>query len=85
VELSTKSRNLIQASPVLNGAEQIRTAIEIDAIINARVTPGHQVKITSDLNPNLNGFYKVHEVDFDGDSGDASWNMRIKCLTVGNI
>jgi hypothetical protein len=83
VEISSKQRNLIKAVPVLNGPEQIQTALEIQAILNPRVTPGHKVKLTSDLNPRLNGFYKVHEVDFDGDTGDQSWNMTIRSITFG--
>lgn len=85
VELSTKQRNLIQAAPVLNGPQQIQTGVEIDGIINPRATPGHQVRLLSDLNPKLNQFYKIHEVDFNGDTGDQSWLMKIRCLTFGGF
>ena len=85
VELSTRARNLIKATPVLNGPFQIQTAVEIEAIINPVVTPGHQIVLNSDINPKLNGAYKVHEVDFDGDTFDNSWNMRIRSLTFGAV
>lgn len=81
LELSTRQRNLIKAVPVLNGPEQVQVALEVSAILNPRITPGHQIKLTSDLNPKLNGFYKVHEVDFDGDTGDQNWNMTIRTIT----
>lgn len=83
VNVSTKARNLIKAVPVLNGPLQIQTAVEINAILNAKATPGHKVRLESDINPKLNGIYKIHEVDFDGDTGDSNWNMSIRCLTFG--
>lgn len=81
-EISTKNRNLIKAVPILSGPMQIESGVEITAILDSRISPGNQVKVTSDVNPSLNGVYKVHEVDFEGDTHDQAWTMKIRSFKI---
>lgn len=79
-EISFENRNLISASPITQDAADIRfqTGVEIVAILDARVSPGDSIDLTSSSNPQVNGRYKVHAVQFDGDTGDVSWTMTIQ-------
>lgn len=81
-EISTRSRNLIRAVPILSGPMQIESGVEITAVMDSRVSPGNQVKLESAVNPNLNGIYKIHEVDFEGDTMDNNWIMKIRSFKI---
>ena len=70
--------NLINASPLLTSPLQITTGVEIQAILNPNVKCGSSVKLTSTLNPKLNGTYKVHSVSYNGDTHTNQWVMTIQ-------
>lgn len=76
--ISYRDRNLVKASPVLNGPMQQLTGVEITAILDPRVSPGDTVQLESQNNAQLNGRYKVHEIDYDGDTYDQTWLMVIR-------
>lgn len=82
VIISGNNRNLIKATPILAGPMQIENGVEITAILDPSVRPGSRVRLESAENPNLNGTYKVHEVDFSGDSGDRTFTMTIRSFKV---
>ena len=76
--VSSQSRNLIKVAPILTGPMQINNGVEIQAILNPSLVPGDQVRLESDANPDLNGTYKIHEIDMEGDTFDKNWTMTIR-------
>lgn len=80
VRVSNQLRNLISAQPILSGPMQIESGVDIEATLDARTKPGARVQLESGVNPDLNGTYKIHNVDFSGDTHAAQWSMRIQSL-----
>lgn len=80
--ISFRDRSLVSAVPLLNGPLQQETGVEIVGILDPRVSPGDRVQLESQVNPQLNGFHKVHEVDFNGDTYDRSWLMTIRSYKI---
>ncbi len=80
--VSFRNRTLIQATPLLAGPMQIENGVEIVAILNPRVGPGDRVQLESEVNPGLNGVYKIHELDATGDTYDQSWTMTIRSYRI---
>lgn len=64
----TSSRNLISAAPLLNGPMADNVGVEIQAKFDARMKPGDQMIVQSDVNPLLDGSYKSTSVNLQFDS-----------------
>lgn len=51
--------------------------IQFTALINTKVRPGSTVKVESDLT-GINGFFKVKKVQYQGDTREGSWFMKVE-------
>lgn len=78
VEFSSKKKNLIKATPILTGPMQQVTGAKIQAILNPSILPGQQVDLQSDVEDQLNGKYKAHQIKYSGDTHDNVWAMDIE-------
>lgn len=60
--------NLMSCGPLLNGPLQAQVGVEMTAKFEARLKPGDTMVIRSEISPDLNGAYKVTQVDLSFDS-----------------
>lgn len=81
-EISAQNKNLIRATPKLDGAMQTNSGIAIDAVLDPRARPGDQVRLTSEANDQLNGLYKIHTIVFVGGTFQDEFKMRMECYKV---
>ncbi len=83
VELNGQASGLISISPVVNGPMQIETGVKIKALYMPGITVGSSVKVNSDLNPRLNGTYRINTLNISIDAYSESWTMDIDSLRYG--
>jgi hypothetical protein len=78
--ISYKTKNLHNASPIIDNELQIVKGIEIKATLDGRIIPGDQVNLVSEVNPELNGVYIVSRVTHVGDTHGLSdnWTTTIQ-------
>lgn len=85
-DISTIAGNLIHATPRIDNVLQTVTGVEIVAVLDPRIQPFDNVKLTSTVTPSLNNTYKVTNIEFVGDTHGDSWVCVIQCLfTLGQI
>jgi len=82
-KVSNEAGNLFHATPQLQDKMQLQTGIEITAFMNPKVTPGDIVQLESGFVPMYNGDYKVHTIEFNGDTSGDAWQMRIESKKFG--
>ncbi len=76
---------LQSAQPILSGPFMVRAGVEIQALMNPRLIPGELVTLESKLDPSLNNDYKIHNIDFSGETHGDSWGMVIQSFTIGGV
>jgi len=76
---------LQSAQPLLSGPFMVRAGVEIQALLNARLNPGQSVNLVSKLDPTLNGPYKIHNLDFNGETHGEAWNMSLQSFIIGGV
>ena len=76
--ISNDQRNLIKATPILTGPMQDTTGAQIQAILNPALLPGANVRLKSDVEKDLNGLFKAHNIEYQGDTHDSAWDMTIE-------
>lgn len=76
---------LQSAQPLLSGPFMVQSGVEIQALMNPRLKPGELVALSSNLDPSLNGEYKIHNVDFAGETHGESWDMSLQSFTIGGV
>lgn len=57
---------------------------EFTSLLNPKLTPGAVVQMDSE-NTALNGFYKIVESHFEGDTHETKWQVVCKCITQPNV
>lgn len=75
--LLNSSNGLRMISPRLTGPLLIQEGVDIQATYQPGVGPGKSVQIKSETNPELNGTYACHTVDYDLCPKEESWDMSI--------
>lgn len=83
VMISYKNGTLLRAEPMLVSPFSKQRGTSIRALINPNVEPGHMVKLESEINPQLNGSYKVHDLVQTGDTHSSEWEMNISSFLQG--
>lgn len=78
--ISADNNSLIKITPILNGVMQVKTGVEVTAILNPQVTPASRIDVRSNVSPDLNGIYKAHSIDYKGDTRGNIWEMVIQSL-----
>ena len=78
VEISAFNRNLYSASPIINGPGQQSIGVEIVAFLDPTLLPGDQIKLVSQVNPQLNNIYRIDDISFNGDTFSNTFEMRIR-------
>lgn len=73
------------AQPLLSGPFMVQSGVEIQALLNARLNPGQLVNLRSNLDPTLNGEYKIHNIDFTGDTHGDQWSMSMQSFIIGGV
>lgn len=73
---------LLRAEPMLASPFQMKTGASIYSIFNPFVEAGRSVKLESSVNPDLNGVYKVHTLQHDGDTHSSQWQTNIQSWIV---
>ncbi|MPW31994.1 hypothetical protein F9L16_23900 [Agarivorans sp. B2Z047] len=68
---------LLNANPILNGPEQIKTGIEMSTILDPRIIPGDVVEVNPTVDEDLSGQYKVFDMVITGDSHGSAWNTTL--------
>lgn len=81
-EISSENGFLLRAEPMLASPMQIQTGISIDSLLKTSIEPGRFVALKSIMNSNLDGDYKVHTVNHNGDSHSDNWSTRIQSWVV---
>jgi len=76
----TPEDNLISISPLLNGVIKAQVGVQIETVLNPKITPGDTVKVTSNVSPNLNGKYVIDECQIGGSTHGSDWKMSLKSL-----
>ena len=76
---------LQSAQPVFSGPFMVQSAVEIQALINPRIKPGELVNLQSNLDPDINKEYQVHNIDFSAGTHDDNWGMSIQSFTIGAV
>jgi hypothetical protein len=87
-EISRKT-GLTSARQILSGPLQVTIGAEIQAILNPKIFPNHRADLVwnegSDFPEYLANIYKVHNINFTGDSHATNWSMGLQCFTVGGF
>lgn len=85
-EVSRKT-GLQSAKQIFSGALQVKNGVEIQALMNAKIFPNHIVRLKwfegSDFPESLAGDYKVHNINFSGDSHGPDWTMNLQSFVRG--
>jgi len=80
VVLNGNDGSLISANPLLAGPLQITRGVRIKAILQPHVTVGKTVTVVNSANPGLDNDYKIHLIDFQGDTFSNDWFVDIQSL-----
>lgn len=78
VELNGTSGGLMSIAPIVSGPLQIETGVKIKALYMPGINAGNSIKVTSDINPRLNGVYRIHTLGINIDAYSESWTMDIE-------
>lgn len=57
---------------------------EFTSLLNPKLVPGAVIQIQSE-NTSLNGFYKIVEAHYEGDSHDTKWQVVCKCINQPGV
>jgi len=81
-KISSKNGYLLRAEPMLASPFQVKTGVSISSLFNPYVQPGRFVALESEMNPSLNGQYKVHTLSHNGDTHSSQWSTEIQSWVV---
>lgn len=85
-EISTKLGNLIHTTPRIDNVLQVVTGVEINSVLDPRIQPYDQVKLTSSVSPSLDGTYQITNLTHSGDTHGNQWVTNLQCLyNLGQI
>lgn len=79
--LSYRDGSLRSVKPLLSGPLQIRTGVEISGALNPKINPGDRVRVESNINPDLNAVYTVHEHELAGDTHGEIWDSVYRSIS----
>lgn len=82
VIISTDNGLLLRAEPMLASPFQVQTGISIMSFLHPPIEPGRLIQLKSNLNPDLDGEYKVHTVNHIGDSHSNQWTTQVQSWVV---
>lgn len=77
-KISAKTGTLYSLQPMLTGPMQLQTGVEINALLVPNVRPGDMIPVESEINPQGQIWYEVHNITYGGDTGGSEWNMIIQ-------
>lgn len=80
--LLNSANGLRKVSPRLTGLMQIQEGVDIQASYYPNVNPGNVVTVRSEMQPDLNGSYEVHTVDYRLAPKTDAWEMNITSFTT---
>ncbi len=83
VELNGRNGGLMNITPTLEGPMQIRTGVKVKSIYIPGVTVGSSIKVNSEMNPDLNGTYRIHTCSINIDAYADEWTMDIESKRFG--
>lgn len=75
--LLNATTGLRMISPRLTGPLAIQEGVDIQALWQPNTGPGRLVRVVSETNPELNGSYACHSIEYDLCPKDESWDMSI--------
>lgn len=75
--LLNATNGLLMISPRLSGPTLIQEGVSIKAQFVPNVNPGRLVRVVSETNPELNGEYVCHTIEFDLCPKEEAWSMNI--------
>jgi hypothetical protein len=85
-EISRKT-GLQSAKQIFSGALQVKNGVEIQALMNPKILPNHIIRLKwfegSDFPESLAGDYKVHNINFAGDTHGQDWTMNLQSFIRG--
>lgn len=58
--------------------------MEFTSLLNPNIAPGALVQMISE-NTALNGFYKVMNAHYEGDTHDNNWHVKTQCIPMPNV
>lgn len=64
----TSGNNLLSAVPLFNGPLQAKVGVQVTALFDARMRPGDEMRVQSQVNPSVNGTYKATSVTLTFDT-----------------
>ena len=85
VAISSNNGFLMRAEPMLTTPWQKQMGTTIESLFNPYIIPGGSVLLDTKINPSLNGYHKVHELDHIGDTHADEWTTSIKSYLVGGV
>lgn len=77
-DIDGEAGGLISITPLVTGALQVETGVKIKALYLPGLSAGSSIKVTSGLNPRLNGVYRIHTMGINIDAYDENWTMDIE-------
>lgn len=77
VLISYKNGTLFRAEPMLASPFPAQIGVNIRALLNPHAEAGYTVRIESQVNPQLNKSYKIHDLVQTGDTHSTTWDMSI--------
>lgn len=78
IDLNGVAGGLINIAPIVTGPLQVETGVKIKALYLPGINAGSSIRVTSDINPRLNGVYRIHTLGINIDAYDETWTMDIE-------
>ena len=82
--ISYKNGFLKRVEPILVSFLQMNSGVMIQSLIDPRVNIGGLVQVESEINPQLNKTYQVHNYNATGDTHGNEWALRLESLFTGD-
>ena len=78
--IGSDTGNLLSATPAIDNINQVVAGIDIQTVLDPRITAGDSVTLVSKLNEFINGTYQTTFVTHIGDTHGQVWQTNIQCL-----
>lgn len=81
-QVSLSDRNLLKATPEIGEKYMQQTGMKIEAILNPKCKCGDLIQLGSEIYPQFNGDYTIHNLTFTGGTKTSDWKMVIDSKTL---
>lgn len=75
--LLNRDSGLIEVSPRMFGINQAQEGVDISCLYTQGIEAGRTVRVESLVDPEINGNYTCHTIEYDLSPKENNWNMQI--------